>query len=49
MDTAGGTGVVRLGHDDPPRRTAHPAPCHTKAVARPQSLGGKMGPHVLLV
>lgn len=44
-----GTEVVRLGHDDPPWKKAHPAPCQTKAVARPLSLGGKMGPRVLLV
>lgn len=50
MDTVRrGTEVVRLGRDDPPRREAHPAPCHAKALVRPLSLGGKMGPHVLLV
>lgn len=43
MDIEGGTGGVRLGRDEPRRRTAHPAPCHAKAAARPQSLGGKTG------
>lgn len=41
MDIEGGTGGVRLGRDEPRRRTAHPARCHAKAAARPQSLGGK--------
>lgn len=41
MDIEGGTGGVWLGRDEPRQRTAHPALCHAKAAARPQSLGGK--------
>lgn len=44
---AGGKEVVILGQDGSPWRKDHSLPCHAKAVARPLSPSGKMGPHVL--
>lgn len=46
---AGGKEVVILGQDDSPWRKDHSLPCHAKAVVRPLSPDGKMGPHVLWV